>query len=111
MEKASKVMYSIANVFNWIIAILTAFLIVMSALAMANVLPADLVAQANLGRVTLVYAIIAFLVALLVIILVRRAKSSNSSKGWDIFFIVVGVLEGNIFYILGGIFGLIAIRR
>ena len=59
----------------------------------------------------LVYYIITLIVALVEIALVRVAKGKNTSKGWDILFIVLGVLGSNIFYILGGIFGVIAVRR
>ena len=109
MERASKVMYSIANVFNYILAILAIFGIVMTALAMANVLPKD-VDTSGLGTGSLVYFIIMFLVAIITIALVRKAKSSKSSKGWDVLFLVLGILDLNVFYILGGIFGIVARR-
>ena len=109
MEKASKVMYTIANIFNWIIAISSAVLMVLSILAIAGVLPEEL-KSTGAGAFMLVYSIVSLLAAIVAIILVRIAKNSKSSKGWDILFIVVGVIEGNIFYILGGIFGLVARR-
>ena len=108
MEKASKVMYTIANIFNWIIAGLSVLMIILSILAMTGVLPAD--ARNGMGSGTLVYAIVTLIVALVAIILVRLAKADNTSKGWDILFIVIGVIGGNVFYILGGIFGLVARR-
>ena len=40
-----------------------------------------------------------------------RSKAKGSSKAWDVLFIVLGVLGANIFYILGGIFGLVAIAQ
>ena len=107
METASRVMYSIANFFTWILAIASAALIVMSALAMAHVIDGNQV----LGTSSLVYYIIVLIVALITISLVRIAKDRRSSKGWDILFIVLGVLGSNPFYILGGIFGVVAVRR
>ena len=101
MGKASAVMYSIANIFNWIILIASLVCVVFSILSGANIVHVD-----GLGWGTLVYFIIVFLVALVTIWMVRRAKGKGTSKGWDILFIVIGVLEANIFYILGGIFGL-----
>ena len=108
METASKVMYSIANIFNWILAVVYAAGIVLSALVMAGVM--QNVNGVNLNVGTLVGCIIGFIVALIIIALVRTAKAKNTSKGWDILFIVLGVLGGNPFYILGGIFGVVAPR-
>ena len=110
MEKASKIMYTIANVFTWIIAVFAVIGIVFSILSIANVNieGADL---SQLGVGTLVGTIILLLVSLITIFMVRRAKAKGSSKFWDILFIVLGVIGGNIFYILGGIFGVLAIRR
>ncbi len=109
MEKASKVMYSIANIFNWIAAILTLVSIVISSLALAHVLPADM-DTSGIGVPTLVWSILVFILAVITIFMVRRAKKSGTSRAWDIFFLVVGVLEFNPFYILGGIFGIVARR-
>ena len=100
MGKASAVMYSIANVFNWIILILSVGGIVLSILGGLHVY------ESGFSWGYLVYFIIIFLVALVTIAMVRRAKAKGSSKGWDILFIVLGVIDFNVFYILGGIFGL-----
>ena len=111
MEKASRVMYSIANFFTWILAILAIAGIVICSLMMANVIPVegDIAAYANIGGI--VYFAIILIVALITIAMVRRAKAQGSSKGWDVLFIILGVLGANIFYILGGIFGVIAPRK
>lgn len=110
MEKASRVMYSIANFFTWILALISVAGIVLSILAMiGNILPADIDTQ-GLGIGTLIYCIIILIVAFITIAMVRRAKAKGSSKGWDVLFIIFGFLGGNIFYILGGIFGLVARR-
>ena len=109
MEKASKIMYTIANIFTWIVAIIAILGIVLTSLAIANVLPPEAHPE-NLGVGYLVFLIIVLIVALVTIALVRKAKSDNSSKGWDVLFIVLGVLGTNPFYILGGIFGLVARR-
>ena len=106
METASKVMYTIANIFTWILAIACASLIVMSILAMTHVIDPN----EALGAGSLVYYSIVFVVSLFTIGLVRIAKNKHSSKGWDVLFIVLGVLGSNPFYILGGIFGVIAPR-
>lgn len=110
METASKVMYSIANFFTWILVIFCVGGIVCSALIMAHVIPSD----ANipfLGLGSLIYTIVVLVFALITISMVRIAKSKNSSKGWDILFLILGILGWNVFYILGGIFGIVAVRR
>ena len=106
MQKASAIMYSIANIFNWIILICAVIGIVFSILGGLNVIPDA--AAAGLGFGTLVYFIVMLLSAMIIIWMVRRAKAKGTSKAWDVLFIVLGVLSSNIFYVLGGIFGLFA---
>ena len=111
MERASRVMYSIANFFTWILAILSVVGIVFSILAIADVadwLPAEF---DQYSVATLIVFIIWFVVAIITIAMVRRAKAKDSSKGWDLLFMILGIVGGNIFYFLGGLFGLIAVRR
>ena len=100
MGKASAVMYSIANIFNWILLFLSLAGIVLSVLGGINVINYN-----GLGWGTLAYFVIVFLTTLVIIWMVRKAKAKGTSKFWDVLFIVVGVLSANIFYILGGIFG------
>lgn len=109
MERASRIMYSIANIFTWVLAILSILGIVLSVLAITKtVQDVDLSA---FGTASLVYFIIVLVVAILTITLVRIAKNKNSSKGWDVLFLILGILGDNIFYFLGGLFGIIANRR
>ena len=110
MERASKVMYSIANFFTWILAIASIIGIVLSILVMVNVIPAD-TTIAFVGAGSITYFAIVLVVALITIAMVRRAKGKNTSKAWDVLFLILGILGSNIFYILGGIFGIVAPRR
>ena len=110
MERASRVMYSIANFFSWIIVICCIAGIVISSLVLANVIK-DMPDIPFVGSGGIVYFAVVLVFSLIAITLVRIAKDKRSSKGWDVLFIVLGVLGNNIFYILGGIFGVIAIRR
>ena len=110
MEKASRVMYSIANFFTWVLVILSIVGIVFSILTMTGVIQ-DNPELPLLGTASLVYLIIVLIVGLITITMVRRAKAKGSSKGWDILFLILGILGSNIFYILGGIFGIVAVRR
>ncbi len=115
MEKASKVFYSIANFFTWIIAILCIVGIVFSSLSLAGKLIEWGWMQEGenpfLGMGSLITLIIVLIVCLITIAMVRRAKADNSSKAWDVLFLILGIFQGNIFYVLGGLFGLIAPRN
>ena len=106
MHKASYVMYSIANFFTWIVVLLSIAGIVLGILGGTNIVPA--IKEAGIGWGYLVYFIVLLIVSLITIAMVRRAKAKGSSKAWDVLFIVLGVLGANIFYVLGGIFGLFA---
>ena len=111
MEKLSKIFYTIANIFNWIMAFICIAMIAFGVLALVGVIPngGDALKYGSIG--TIVFFSIVLIICLITIAMVRRAKDSNSSKLWDILFIIFGFFEWNIFYILGGIFGLIALRR
>ncbi len=106
MENASKVMYKIANVFNWIIAVLGVLVIVLSILTGAGVI--EKAQTDSLGWNTIWAGVYLLVFAVALIILTRIAYKKNSGQGWDILFIVLGFFGGNIFYLLGGIFGLVA---
>ncbi|OPZ36414.1 MAG: hypothetical protein BWY98_00428 [Tenericutes bacterium ADurb.BinA155] len=107
MENASKVMYKIANIFNWIAAVFGIVIIVFSILGGLKV---DLGSNFtnNLGWNTLWEGIWWLVWAVVLIVLTRIAYNKGSSKGWDVLFLVFGILGWNVFYILGGIFGLVA---
>ncbi len=107
MHKASAVMYSIANFFTWLLVLVSIAGIVFCSLNIAHVqIPNIDMSQFTVG--TLVYFIIIFLVGIITISMVRRAKKKGTSKGWDVFFLICGIIGANIFYFLGGLFGLIA---
>ena len=105
-------MYSIANFFTWILAIFFIVGIVFSSLKLANVFVIEGISDnAFYGLGTLITCIIMLLVCLITIAMVRRAKADNSSKAWDFLFLILGIFQGNLFYVLGGLFGLIAVRK
>ena len=111
MEKASRVMYSIANFFTWILLFIAAAGIVVGILTLTNVIHLEGEA-AQLGSIAyIIYLSIVLVVAIITIAMVRRAKAQGSSKGWDLLFLILGIVGGNIFYFLGGLFGLIAPRK
>ena len=107
MHKASAVMYSIANFFTWLLVIIAVAGIVFAGLNLAGI---NLPDQLKFGVGHIVYLVIILIVAFITIAMVRRAKAKGTSKGWDVLFLVLGIIGGNIFYFLGGLFGLIARR-
>ena len=97
MEKASRVMYSIANFFTWILLILSVVGIVLGILSLTGVLQLEGEA-AQLGTIAyLIYLSIIFIVCWITIAMVRRAKAAGSSKGWYLFFLICGIIGANIF--------------
>lgn len=107
MEKASRIMYTIANIFTWILVGASILGIILSSLALLHIMkPTEVFGTVN----TITYYVVVLVVALITIYLVRIAKAKNTSKGWDILFMVLGIIGSNIFYFLGGLFGLIARR-
>ena len=108
MEKASRVMYSIANFFTWILALTCIAGIVVVSLIITGVIENTTGYEGAALIGLLIYISIVLFFAFITILMVRRAKAKDSSKGWDFLFLILGILGGNIFYILGGIFGLVA---
>ena len=124
MKKASGIMYTIGKVINIIEIVCNAILVLFGALIIANKedLFAELikdpannitsVSQVNsIGLTLLIAGIVACVISIVILILAIKAKKaiSQNKKGITphIVMIVVGVF-GDIFYLLGGIFGLVA---
>ena len=78
MHKASAVMYSIANIFNWIILILAAAGIVLSILGGLNIIDYN-----GLNWGTLAYFIVVFIASIIIISLVRKAKAKGILHGQE----------------------------
>lgn len=115
MEHASKIMYKIANVFNWIefacgiILVLCGILMTAGVINSSNAnLTGDAAALAAAPGVMIGLGIYVIIITIVIIILTRKAYEKGSSKGWDIAFMVIGICSDNLFYFLGGLFGLIA---
>ena len=109
MGAASRVMYSIANFFTWIVVLCCIAGIIFFPLTMAGVIANyTSVPTGSLGGY-LAYLIVTLIFSLIAISMVRIAKARGTSKAWDILFIILGVLSANPFYVLGGIFGLFAL--
>jgi uncharacterized membrane protein HdeD (DUF308 family) len=112
MEKASKVMYKIANVFNWILLVCGIIFLIFGILVNTGAIQAtgsDPEAIAA-GAVTLIVFGVWFIIdPIVMIVLTRKAEKAGASKGWDILFLVLGIIGENVFYFLGGLFGLIRV--
>ena len=108
MSGASKVMYTIANVFNYIALVLGIAGIVVISLVLCGVIPNNTEYTYSSLLVLVISTSIAVFFTFILIAMTRVAKANGSSKGWDFLFIILGVLGFDIFYVLGGIFGLFA---
>ncbi len=109
-------MYLIGKIFNIIALVSSALLLVLGVLAIAlatkvatDQFPPEAIQAA--GVTWLVVGIIYIIIELVIIILASKARKAiiedPKVKKWHIIMIVVGVI-GDIFYLLGGIFGLVA---
>ena len=108
MSGASKVMYTIANVFTWIVVLGCVAGLVLFPLVITGVIE-NTTGNTNTQLIGyIIYLSFVLFFSILAISMVRMAKKSGTSKGWDFLFIILGILGGNIFYLLGGIFGMIA---
>lgn len=120
MRNATNVMYKIGKVFNIIGVVLSAILIIAGIVVIAGV---DIVVSESAseqdaallvaaGAIYLVIGIIELVVQIISLVLVGKAKAEldggNGSKKMQIVMIVFGAI-GCIFYLLGGIFGIVTI--
>ena len=106
MYRASWVMYSIANFFTWIVLLVCVAGITCCVLGGANIVPE--IAEAGFTWIYLPIFIVMLIASIITIAMVRKAKAKGTSKLWDLLFMILGIFGGNIFYFLGGIFGLLS---
>ena len=110
MKIASRVMFSIANFFTWIEVLICISGLIVVPLMMNGVIK-NTTSYTNQDFVAVIISLAIILFFSLILIgMVRIAKARGSSVAWDILFLFLGILSGNIFYILGGIFGMFAIE-
>lgn len=109
MKVASRVMYTIANFFTWIEVLVCITGIIVIPLMMSGVITNNTgYSNQYLQSAVITLAFVLFF-SLILIGMVRIAKSRDSSIFWDILFLFLGIITGNIFYILGGIFGMFSL--
>ena len=121
MKEASKIMYVIGKVFNiigiFLYGILIAFGIIVRQFAKEiyeRRTPGATYTEADVrivGTTLMVIGIVAIIITLIILILASVAKSKLDNNRKDIaphvLMIVIGVF-GDLFYLLGGIFGIVA---
>ncbi len=113
MKTASRVMYRIANFFLWILVLLALAMIVIAILEMTNVMK---VPEGTTGGVPLLIAgIVVFLLEFIVLASSRAAARNtlegNHRAGPHVWMLILGLISGNAFFVLGAIFGLIGLRH
>ena len=121
MGKASKVLYTIGKVFNIIEIVFLVVLLVGGIIINASPemlvesMPeayetVEMAKAASVGLI--VAAIIGLIVSIVVLIFAIRAKKAvddgKKNLAPHIIMVVIGVISGDMFYLLGGIFGIIA---
>ena len=121
MKVASKIMYTIGKVIN-IIEIILHMIIITAGILIINLAEKIFESQSNpnkysvdeirnVGTLLLVIGIVFLIVAIVILVLASIAQSKLDNNKKDnaphIVMIVIGVF-GDIFYLLGGVFGLVA---
>ena len=117
MKKACNVMYTIGVIFNIIAIVGTALAIIAGAVYLA--IPEEIAAEQKItveavkadGTKVLIFGIVWFILEVVILILAVVAKKAINNKKKDIvphiIMIIIGAI-GDIFFLLGGIFGIIA---
>ena len=124
MKQASSIMYTIGKVFNIIGIVVCGLLLILPIVMMA--MPEEIYNQQRasdfnrltvdqikvLGVGVLIGLIIALIVEIVILVLAIYAKKklNNNTKETapHIIMIIIGALGGSIFYLIGGILGLVA---
>lgn len=112
MKNASKTMYKIGRVFSFVLLGIAALLTVIYTILM--------IVEATKGNFpAYLGSVIGYViwVALVVVVIIlasnalRSIEQDSKANGPHILMIVFGAISGDIFYLLGGIFGLVAIGQ
>ena len=121
MAKTSKIMYTIGRIFNIVSMVCCALLVIVGIIltAGAGSFAGDLDMEKGelliMGAALLGSGIASFIIELVVYLLASKAQKTigngTTEKGPHIMMIIIGAIGGDIFYLLGGIFGLVAESR
>ena len=120
MKAASKILYTIGQIFSyiglvwWIVMIVLGVILTVGGSVAASIeesLPAGMSALAG-GITFLVVGLVYLVIYIILIVSARKAKralgNGVTNNGPHIWMIVLGAISWDFFYLLGGIFGLIA---
>ena len=121
MKSAAKIFYLIGFIFNVLALVIGILLLVLLAVSVNNAeIIARVVTQTGYGEqmvremmfVLIIFLSIAMLLDIIAIILTLKARKdlidNNGKLSTHIILLIGGVLTGNLFYLLGGIFGVSA---
>ena len=113
MRNASKTMYEIARIFTFVLLGLVALLITLETIFMIVDIVKD---NPFAGHITKIvgYSVWFVFICVMIILASKAIKDivkNEKENSPHIIMIVAGAISGNVFYLLGGIFGLIAIGQ
>lgn len=106
MKTASRVMYTIATIVNWVLLACGIACIVGGSIGLVNATAEGAQESINAAGTTLGSGIYLALIQVPALFLAGRAKKGGI--GWQIVMMVIGIVSGDIFYFLGALFGIIA---
>ena len=120
MKKASRIMYTLGVVFNIIGLILVITLPILGGIGYAN--PEEVVKQSSqemtvedvkAASLTLIIIGVIYIVVYLVVLILalhakKAVKNDKRENAPHIIMIVIGAISVDVFYLLGGIFGLVS---
>ncbi len=109
MRNASKTMYRIGRVFSFILLGIAAIVAILFTVFMIVDLASDKGLH-YLGNLISTLIWLAFIIVVIVLATnaIKNTEEDNKNPGPHIIMIVFGALSGDVFYLLGGIFGIIA---
>ena len=117
MGKASKIMYTIGRIFNIVGIVISAIVLLLGMIftiigGVENAADDNTAALLASGLSMLVSGIICLAIEIVVFVLASKASKALENNTTEnkphIIMIVVGAVGSDIFYLLGGIFGLVA---
>ena len=112
MKHASELMYKIGRIFNFVLFGIYGIWAIFAIVAIATGAAAQSSEAVAAGVYSLIWAILFLAFTLVALILSKKAlnalEDGRNNKKEHIIMIVVGAISNDIFYLLGGIFGLIA---
>lgn len=109
MANASRIMYKLGRIFNFIYLGLGILLVVLSIILLVGGETDEQIATGSTGVVFGGYLLITAIIALILSAKALRSIGDGKvNRGPHIMMIVVGAIASEIFYLLGGIFGLVS---